>query len=480
MTAFRVWAPWADRIELVLADRHAAMAREDRGWFAATLEAHAGDDYGFSLDGDPPRPDPASRWQPLGVHEPSRLLDPAALRASAAPPWRPPPLERAVFYELHVGTFTPEGTLASAAEQIAELAELGVTHVELMPIAAFSGDRGWGYDGVCWSAVHEPYGGPEGLVTFVQACHRAGVAVILDVVYNHLGPSGNYLPEFGPYLTDRYSTPWGEAINLDGPGSDEVRGLIVGSALAWLEDYGIDGLRLDAVHAMFDYSARHILAELSQAVDALAVELGRPLALIAESDRNDPTTIRPRHERGLGVHAQWSDDLHHAIHTAVTGEHDGYYADYAGLEDVAAAYRDGFVYAGRYSVARERTVGAPLTDDVGGHRLVSSLQNHDQVGNRARGERLTSLAPPALVRACAVLLCAAPHAPLLFMGEEFGAQTPFLYFAGHIEDDLADAVTAGRREEFADFSSFTAEIPDPQAESTFLDSRLDWGEAATR
>jgi maltooligosyltrehalose trehalohydrolase len=480
-TTFRVWAPAVDRVDLLLAGTAPQRLAPGRdGWHELTTRAAHGEDYAFSLDGGEPRPDPAARWLPDGVHGRSRLYDPARFAWSEAErTWRAAPLAGAVIYELHIGTFTPEATLDGAIHRLAGLADLGVTHVEVMPVNAYNGDRGWGYDGVAWYATHEPYGGPEALARFVDACHRTGLAVILDVVYNHLGPSGNYLPEFGPYLTGSYATPWGAALNLDGPGSDPVRAYIVGNALQWLGDFHVDALRLDAVHGLIDTSAVHILAELADSVEQLSARLHRPLQLIAESDRCDPLTIRPREAGGTGMHGQWADDLHHAIHTAVTGERDGYYVDYDGLPDVARTYRRGFLFDGtRYSRHRGRTVGAPL-GDIPGHRLVTCIQNHDQIGNRAAGERLTALVDPALVRAAAVMLCASPTTPMLFMGEEFGATTPFQYFTSHPEPELADAVRNGRREEFATFADFADHVPDPQDPATFTGSRLDWSEAET-
>jgi maltooligosyltrehalose trehalohydrolase len=478
-TTFRVWAPGARTVDLELdGKRRHHLEKHGGGWFAATLEAGHGQDYGYVLNGGRTRPDPASRWQPDGVHGASRLYDPGLVQWSDAG-WRAPALSSGAVYELHVGTFTTEGTFGAAAAHLEEIAALGVTHVEVMPVNAFNGELGWGYDGVGWYAVHEPYGGPAAFARFVDACHRAGLAVILDVVYNHLGPSGNYLPDFGPYVTDRYQTPWGGALNLDGPGSDEVRAFVVENALGWFSDFHADGLRLDAVHALVDTSAVHILAELADATKALAAQLGRPLELIAETDRSDPQTIRPREVGGQGLDAQWADDLHHAIHVAVTGEREGYYADYRGLPDVGRAYRRGFVYGGRYSPYRQRTVGAPLPDEVPGHRLVACIQNHDQVGNRAQGDRLTRIADPPLVRCAILLLCAAPSVPMLFMGEEYGEVAPFAYFTGHPEPDLARAVREGRRAEFAAFSSFTGTVPDPQDPETRNGSVLDRSAATT-
>lgn len=476
-----MWAPHAERVELVLSGDTHELSGDEHGWFAVRVPASHGDDYGYRLDDGQTRPDPASRSQPYGVHDMSRLFDPSRLRwGEGEASWRAPPLAAAVVYELHVGTFTREGTLDAALLRLPGLADLGVTHVELMPVNAFNGERGWGYDGAAWYAVHAPYGGPEALARFVDTAHATGLAVILDAVYNHLGPSGNYLPEFGPYQTDRYRTPWGEAINFDGQGSDPVRAFVVDNALYWLTTHRVDALRLDAVHGLVDTSATHILAELSDAVDRAAVLQGRPLQLVAESDRCDPATLRPRALGGMAMDAQWSDDLHHAIHTAVTGETDGYYADYAGLPDVAAAYRNGWLFDGtRYSAHRGRTVGAPLPDDVPGHRLVACIQNHDQVGNRATGERLTTLVDPALARVAVVLLLAAPHTPLLFMGEEYGETRPFQYFTSHPEPELADAVRHGRREEFAAFASFAGEVPDPQDPTTARRSTLDRSLAET-
>ncbi len=480
-TTFRVWAPHAGGVELVVSDRRQPMDPQPHGWFQLRTEAGHGDDYGFRLDGGEVRPDPASRWQPGGVHGRSRVVDAASFGWSPGErTWRAAPLGAAAIYELHVGTFTREGTLAAAAERLPALVELGITHVEVMPVNAFNGTAGWGYDGVAWYAVHEPYGGPTAFAAFVDAAHRAGLAVVLDGVYNHLGPSGNYLPEFGPYLTDRYRTPWGEGLNLDGPDSDPVRDFIVGSALAWLGDYHVDGLRLDAVHGLIDTSAVHVLAELADAVDALSTRVGRPLQLVAESDRCDPLTVTPRAAGGTGMDAQWADDLHHAIHTTVTGERDGYYLDYAGLPDVAAVYRSGFLYDGHYSVHRRRSVGAPLGDRPG-WRLVTCAQNHDQIGNRARGDRLVTLVGPQLARVAAVLACAAPSVPLLFMGEEHGETRPFQYFTSHPEPELAEAVRTGRREEFASFASFgrAEDVPDPQDPATVERSRLDRARADT-
>ncbi len=475
---FRLWAPHAERVAIELDGEPSELEAAERGWWRARLPTQDGARYGLRLDNGPLRPDPASRRQPDGVHERSAVVDPSTWSWTDAG-WRAPPLEAAVISELHVGTFTPEGTLDAATSKLAHLHDVGVTHVELLPMNTFNGPRGWGYDGVGWYAVHEPYGGPHALAAFVDACHAHGLAVLIDAVYNHLGPSGNYLSEFGPYLTERYHTPWGDALNLDGPGSDAVRAFILGSALAWLTDYHADGLRLDAVHALVDASSVHLLAELADATADLSGGLGRPLQLIAESDRQDPQTVRPREVGGLGLDAQWADELHHSIHVAVTGEQEGYYADYAGPPDVAAAYARGFVYDGRYSASRERHVGAPLPADVPSSRLIGCVQNHDQIGNRAAGDRLTTLIDADLVRVATVLLLAAPHTPLLFMGEEYGETNPFCYFTSHPEPQLAEAVRTGRAEEFAGFAAFAGEVPDPQDPETFARSKLDWSRADT-
>jgi maltooligosyltrehalose trehalohydrolase len=476
---FRVWAPRADRVEVVLDGRHEALNPGEHGWFARRLPAPGDGRYAFSLDGGDPRPDPASQRQPAGVHAPSAIVDRAFAWSDAEDRWQPTPLASAVIYELHVGTFTDAGTFDAAAQHLANLAALGVTHVEVMPVAAFNGPRGWGYDGVAWYAVHEPYGGPEAFAVFVDACHRHGLAVILDVVYNHFGPSGSYHAELGPYLTDRHVTPWGPAINLDDEGADTVRAFIVDNASMWLADFHVDGLRLDAVHALVDGSAVHILERLSATVDRLAEQLGRPLVLIAESDRQDPRTVAPRAVGGRGLTAQWLDDLHHALHVTVTGERDGYYADYTGLPDLATAWTDGFVYGGRRSQVRDRTVGAPLPTDVSARHFVACVQNHDQIGNRAHGERVTTLADGDRVRAAIALLCLSPTVPMLFMGEEYGETRPFQFFTSHPEERLAEAVRIGRREEFAAFAAFGGtEVPDPQDVETFKTSTLDRGAAA--
>jgi maltooligosyltrehalose trehalohydrolase len=472
----RVWAPRARRLEAELPGGRHPLRPLDGGWWSGDEPLAPGTDYRLSLDGGPDLPDPRSPFQPEGVHGPSRSVDHGA-HAWGDAGWRGAELADAVIYELHVGTFTPEGTFAAAAARLDHLVGLGVTAVEIMPVAEFPGERGWGYDGVDLYAPHHAYGGPEGLRRLVDACHARGLAAVLDVVYNHLGPDGNYLGAYGPYFTDRYRTPWGEAVNLDGRQSDEVRAFIVDNALMWLRDYHLDGLRLDAVHAIVDTSAVHILEELATRVAALEAELGRRLWLIAESDLNDPRVVRDPERGGYGLDAQWSDDFHHALHAALTGERTGYYVDYGRLEDVARALRRAFVFDGRYSRFRERRHGRPI-GDLGGDRFVVCLQNHDQVGNRAAGERSSALMSTGLLRVGAALVLTAPFVPMLFQGEEWGASTPFLYFTDHVDPELATAVSQGRKREFAAFGWDESAVPDPQDESSFVRSRLDWDEIA--
>ncbi|HEY0409035.1 MAG TPA: malto-oligosyltrehalose trehalohydrolase, partial [Candidatus Dormibacteraeota bacterium] len=467
--------PRARRLDAELPGGRHPLRPQDGGWWSGDEPLAPGTDYRLSIDGGPGLPDPRSPFQPEGVHGPSRSVDHEAHAWDDAG-WRGAELSDAVIYELHVGTFTPEGTFDAAAARLGHLVDLGVTAVEIMPVAEFPGERGWGYDGVDLYAPHHAYGGPEGLRRLVDACHAHGLAAVLDVVYNHLGPDGNHLGAYAPYFTDRYRTPWGEAINLDGRQSDAVRAFIVDNALMWLRDYHLDGLRLDAVHAIVDTSAVHILEELATRVAALEAELGRRLWLIAESDLNDPRVVRDPERGGYGLTAQWSDDFHHALHAALTGERTGYYVDFGRLEDVARALGRAFVFDGRYSRFRERRHGRPI-GDLGGGRFVVCLQNHDQVGNRAGGERSSALMSTGLLRVGAALVLTAPYVPMLFQGEEWGASTPFLYFTDHVDPTLATAVSQGRRREFAAFGWDESAVPDPQDESSFVRSRLDWDEA---
>jgi maltooligosyltrehalose trehalohydrolase len=473
MMEFRVWAPAAQNVQLQLESSGSLLAMKpiDGGWWCVEAdEAAPGMEYWYVLDGAEPVPDPRSPWQPLGVHGPSRLLDHSAFEWTDQR-WQALPLSSAVFYELHIGTFTAEGTFDGAAKRLGYLTSIGVTHVELMPVNEFPGDWGWGYDGVDLFAPHHAYGGPEALKRFVDACHAAGLAVVLDVVYNHLGPAGNYLARFGPYFTSRYSTPWGPALNLDGAGSAEVRRFLCDNALMWLRDYHFDGLRLDAIHAIFDASAVHFLEQLSSEVRVLEAHIGRHLVLIAESDLNDPRIVTAPEAGGYGVDAQWSDDFHHALHAVLTQERSGYYADFGSLADVAKALKNVFVYDGRYSAFRNRKHGRSPAH-LPGSRFLGFLQNHDQIGNRAMGERTSLLMSLGRLKVGAALVLCSPFVPMLFQGEEFGATTPFLFFANHGDEDLARAVSEGRRNEFTAFGWKAEDIPDPQDPNTFLRCKL--------
>jgi len=478
MAQFRVWAPDAHKVEIEVGDEHRErflMTAKGDGWWSADLRTEqAGVYYTYLLDGDGPFPDPRSPWQPRGVFGPSHTVDHASFSWHDVG-WQAPPLSSAVIYELHVGTFTPVGTFEAAIDHLDYLRDLGVTHVEIMPVNEFPGTRGWGYDGVDLYAPHSAYGGPEGLKRLVDACHARGLAAVLDVVYNHLGPSGNFLSRFGPYFTDRYATAWGPAINLDGRGSDEVRRFLCDNALMWLRDYHFDGLRLDAVHAIVDTSAKHILEQLADQVKELATHLGRHLFLIAESDLNDPRLVRHAEMGGYGLDAQWSDDFHHALHTTLTGERDGYYADFSGIADLAYALEHAYVYDGRYSPSRGRHHGRPPTG-IPGSRFLGYLQNHDQVGNRAQGERSSALMSTGRLKVGAAYVCLSPFVPMLFQGEEWGATSPFLYFTDHQDSKLGRAVSEGRRREFAAFGWDPEQVPDPQDPASFERSRLDWSE----
>jgi malto-oligosyltrehalose trehalohydrolase len=479
---YEVWAPAAETVELQCGTRRHPMApAELTGWWAAETEGGEGeggegDDYGFVLDGDGPFPDPRSLRQPAGVHGLSRVYDHDRF-AWTDTLWRGRPLAGGVLYELHLGTFTPEGTFDAAIERLDHLVGLGVDAVQLMPVAAFAGRHGWGYDGVHLWAVHEPYGGPDGLKRFVDACHGRGLAVVLDVVYNHLGPSGNYLARYGPYFTDAYKTPWGPAVNVDRPGSDEVRAFIVENALMWLRDYHVDGLRLDAVHAIEDHRAVHLLEELAAAVSRLEAQTGRELFLIAESDLNDPRLVTSPEAGGYGLDAQWNDDFHHALHSALTGERQGYYCDFGSLGALAKTLTGAFFHDGSWSTFRGRTHGRKVDRlRVPGHRFVGFLQNHDQVGNRAVGDRISAGLKTGPLKVGAGLLLTAPFTPMLFMGEEWGAGTPWRYFTDHEEPELARSVSEGRRREFTSHGWAMEDVPDPQDPRTYQCSVLDWSE----
>jgi maltooligosyltrehalose trehalohydrolase len=484
VTEFRVWSPNATRMALSLGADDAAvdcvMKPADGGWWTVEVDGPADDtDYGFRIDGGPVRPDPRSRRQPHGVHQPSRTFD-ATRHEWQDGGWAGLPLQGLAIYELHIGTFTPEGTFDAAAARLDHLLDLGVNCVELLPVNAFNGRWNWGYDGVLWYAVHEEYGGPAGYQGFVDACHARGLAVIQDVVYNHLGASGNYLPEFGPYLRTDASNTWGAAVNLDGPGSDEVRRYVLDNARMWFAHYHVDGLRLDAVHALHDIRALTLLEEMAIETDALAAELGRPLHLIAESDLNDPRLFTPRSRGGLGLEASWVDDVHHALHVAVTGETDGYYADFASLGAVAKVLRGGYFHDGSYSSFRERSHGRPIDTAVTPPwRLVTFIQDHDQVGNRAAGDRIAQQAGWRAQAVAAVLLLTSPFTPMLFMGEEWAASTPWPFFTSHPEPELAEQTRAGRLAEFARHGWDPAVVPDPQAPATFEGAKLRWGEVGS-
>ncbi|HTV62683.1 MAG TPA: malto-oligosyltrehalose trehalohydrolase [Verrucomicrobiae bacterium] len=475
MHLFRVWAPLPQKVELYLNGNKFPMTRDDNDWWSTEVEsAKAGDDYGYLLDGEGPFPDPRSPSQPHGVHKLSRLVDPNAY------PWmdrkfQAPPFPFAIIYELHIGTFTLAGTFLSAIEKIELLLALGVTHVEFMPIVEFSGNHGWGYDGVDLFAPHHAYGGPDDLKKLVDACHARGLAVILDVVYNHLGPAGNYLAKFAPYFTRKFRTFWGEGVNYDDADSGEVRRFFCDNALMWLRDFHFDGLRLDAVHGIFDTSATHILEQLEIEVEKLSAQMGRHLVLIAESDLNDPRLLWSRERGGFQLDAQWSDDFHHALHTVLTGEMTGYYSDFGKIGDLAKALRRAYVYDGRYSKHRRRVHGRPV-EGLSGHRFLGYLQNHDQIGNRARGERSSHLMSAGKLKIAAALVLTAPFVPMLFQGEEWGAETPFCYFTDFQEPEFAQAVREGRCREFAAFGWKPEDTADPQAGETFGKSKLNWTE----
>ena len=471
---YTVWAPRATDVALHIDGRNLPMRRGDGGWWRSDAPIEFGAKYGFVVNGEGPFPDPRSPFQPDGVHGLSQQIDHDAFGWTDLG-WQAPPLASAVIYELHIGTFTPDGTFDSAIARLPHLVDLGVTHVEVMPIAQFSGTRGWGYDGVDLFAPHAAYGGPDAFKRFVDACHARRLAVILDVVYNHLGPSGNYLGKFGPYFTHRYKTPWGDAVNLDDDGSDEVRRLFLDNAAMWIRDYHVDGLRVDAVHAFVDNSALHFVAELAAHVKRLRGVLGRHLVLIVESDLNDPRVIEPPDCGGWGADAQWSDDFHHALHSLVTGERSGYYKDFGSLQHFTAALTDVFVYAGTRSEHRGRVHGRPISH-ADGWQFVVAAQNHDQVGNRARGDRLTQLTSDGRLKMVAAMLLTAPFVPLLFQGEEWAASSPFTYFTAHEDTELGEQVRLGRQREFAAFGWDPSEIPDPQAPDTFYRARLLWDE----
>jgi maltooligosyltrehalose trehalohydrolase len=490
---WNVWAPKAQRLDLVLfhgrSDREVVrMEPVERSWYRCHRPVvPTGLRYAFQLDGNAPRPDPASRWQPDGVHAPSAIWRPNRETSSGetgAPPsgdsnaWIGLRQDQMVLYELHVGTFTREGTFDAVIPRLTELKDLGVTAIELMPVGQFPGARGWGYDGTYWFAPQSSYGGPAGLLRLVAACHRVGLGIFLDVIYNHLGPEGNYLHEFGPYFTERYSTPWGAAVNFDGEGCEGARTLVLDNVRHWLHEFGFDGLRLDAVHAIFDNSPAHILADIQRVATEEGTRLGRRIQVIAESDLNDtlilaPADGSPDDRLGYGVDAQWCDDFHHTVHALVTGERNGYYADFDDpCRQLVKALDAVFVYDGQHSRVRGRPHGAPAKG-CSGERFVVSIQTHDQVGNRARGERLASLTTPAQMRLAAGLLLFAPRLPMLFMGEEYGETNPFPFFCDFGDPALRAAVQRGREAEFAGFA-WSGDVPDATAADTFESAILSW------
>jgi maltooligosyltrehalose trehalohydrolase len=478
MHEFTIWAPAAKTMSVKVNDSHLPMQGPDeQGWWRLRVdEARPGTDYGFKVnEEDGVYPDPRSLWQPQGVHGLSRLYDHGAF-AWSDQAFQPPPLSTALIYELHIGTFTPDGTLDAAIGKLDHLKGLGVTHVELMPVAAFDGNHGWGYDGVALFAVHEPYGGPDALKRFVDAAHGKGLAVLLDVVYNHFGPAGNYTGKYGPYLIDAHHTPWGGAVNLEGPWAHQVRRFFCDNAQTWMRDFHIDGLRLDAVHAFVDRSAVHFLEQLAAETKMLEAALGRSRILIAESDSNDPRIVTARDVGGFGIDAQWSDDFHHALFAVLyTGRPEGYYADFGALGQLAKALQHTFVYDGCYSQYRRRAHGkAPL--GLSQHRFLGYIQNHDQVGNRAVGERLHQSVGFERAMVAAAIVLMSPFIPMVFQGEEWASSSPFQYFADHQDPQLARAVSEGRKREFQAFGWSPDSIPDPEKPDTFLRSKLNWDE----
>ncbi len=475
---WRVWAPRCKEVSLVTLSgsqrSETPMVAEGYGYYTARRSDVAeGLRYAYRLDGGGEYPDPVSRWQPQGVHRPSAVFFAEDFKWSDQS-WRGVGLDELAIYELHVGTFTPEGTFEAIIGRLPELVDLGVTAIELMPVAQFAGERNWGYDGVHPFATQNSYGGPSELLRLVDAAHRAGMAVLLDVVYNHLGPEGNYFDQFGEYFTDRYRTPWGKAINFDGPGSDVVRQVVIDNACMWVRDFHMDGLRLDAVHAIFDFSAYHVLAELKAAVEVEATRAGRTVHVIAESDLNDVRLVQRPERGGFGLDGCWSDDFHHSVHSLLTGEQDGYYADFGRPEHLAKAYNDVFVYDGCYSPYRRRRQGNGVgkTDRS---RFVVCAHNHDQVGNRMQGDRMGSRLPAEARRLAAALVLLSPCTPLVFMGEEYGETRPFPFFCSFGDPDLVEAVRRGRREEFAELEfEWGMEVPDPQDPATFAAAKLQW------
>ncbi|WP_240615741.1 malto-oligosyltrehalose trehalohydrolase [Nakamurella deserti] len=478
--SFEVWAPTATTVSVQVDGEVVPMSARADGWWGVEVP-HTGAevDYGFLLDdATEPLVDPRSRRQPHGVHGLSRTFDPTAY-AWTDRKWTGRQLAGGLIYELHIGTFTTEGTFGAAIGKLDHLVDIGVSLVEVLPVNGFNGEHNWGYDGVLWYTVQESYGGPAEYQRFVDACHERGLGVIQDVVYNHLGPSGNVLPQFGPYLHDAGASTWGSLLNLDGPDSDPVRDYIIDNAVMWLRDYHVDGLRLDAVHALVDHRAVHLLEELSAEVDALSAHLGRPLTLIAESDLNDPKLITPRAAGGYGLTAQWSDDFHHVLHVALTGERVGYYGDFGSMESIAKVYRSAYFHDGTWSSFRGRAHGRAIdTRTTESWRFVVYAQDHDQIGNRAAGDRLTDTLGARDLTIAAVMVLTAPFTPMLFMGEEWAASTPWQFFTSHPDEELGEATAKGRFAEFSRMGWDEAIVPHPQDPETFRRSKLDWSESA--
>lgn len=473
---FTVWAPLVKKVQLQLVspqERLVTMFKEKWGYWRTVVEnISSGTKYFYCLNQERQRPDPASHFQPAGVHQASQIVDHSSF-AWEDKGWKGIPLSEMIIYELHVGTFTPEGTLAAIVPRLDQLKDLGITAIEIMPVAQFPGERNWGYDGVYPFAVQNSYGGPDGLKGLVDACHKRGLAVVLDVVYNHLGPEGNYLWDYGPYFTDKYKTPWGQAVNFDDAYSDGVRNFFHENALHWLQNYHIDALRLDAIHAIYDMSAKPFLQELAEKVKEFSHQEHRKFYLIAESDLNDTKVVRSPESGGYGIDSHWSDGFHHALHTLLTREQQGYYIDFGKITHLSKALREGAVYTGQYSEYRKRRHGnSPRYKQ--GRQLVVCSQNHDQIGNRMLGERLTQLVSFEALKLAAGVVILSPYLPLLFMGEEYGENAPFLYFVSHSDSGLVDAVRKGRKQEFVSFVTHV-EPPDPQALETFLKSKITWG-----
>lgn len=474
---FTVWAPFAKKVELSITapeSRQFDMEQKEYGYWKAVIEnIRPGTRYKYSIDGKDPRPDPASRFQPDGVHDSSEVVDIKDHQWNDQD-WKNPPFSDYIIYELHTGTFSETADFTGIIEKLDHLSGLGINAIELFPVAQFPGKRNWGYDGVYPFAVQNSYGGPHELMKLVDACHNKGMAVIMDVVYNHLGPEGNYLNYFGPYFSDRYATPWGQAVNFDDRYCDGWRNFVVQNALMWLKDYHIDALRLDAVHAIYDFSAKHIMQELTEETEKLNRETGKQHYLIAESDLNDSRYITPIDKGGYGLDAQWSDDLHHSLHALITGERMGYYKDFGTIDHLAKAFSSAFVYDGKYSEFRKRTFGnSPELNEA--RQFVVSMQNHDQTGNRKFGERLTALTDDEMIKVIAAVMITSPFVPMLFMGEEYGEKNPFLYFVNHNDQELNRLVREGRNREFKDFYGDSREkVPDPADEETFNRSKLSW------